>query len=230
MLGQKNNYISLPIKLVKKYFRDDFLKGFALVELLVAIAIFAIVITVVYTTFYTGIKAYHKAQAQLRLNQEINQILDKLSIELRNCYDEEYDEEEDAGGFIGEAQSLSFFTIQNVYSQGSIKKLLARITYSFSEEKLFKKIQLDENTFLDESGFNLEELISDIKELSFQYLYFKKTFLEGEYPYEWKSQWTDKSLVPEGVKIEITRYDAESDNSVSLKRNILLRQGEIGVQ
>ena len=98
--------------LERKYLRNNFLKGFALIELLVAISIFAVVVTVVYTTLYTGVKAYQRTQIELILNQEINQIFDKLSVELRNCNDASYNETEDWGGFRGDAQSISFFTIK----------------------------------------------------------------------------------------------------------------------
>lgn len=215
---------------MRKLQKNNSKSGFALVELLVAVSIFAVVITVVYTTLYTAIKTYHRAQRELRINQEINQLLDRLSMELRNCYDSEYVKEEERYGFIGGAQSVSFFTIQNVYSESGIRKLLARIKYNFANEKLFKKLQLDENVFLDEGNFQEEELISDIKELSLQYLYFKRVYLEGEYKYEWLSEWTDKSLIPKGIRINITRYDPETNMSVSFKRNILLEQGQVGVQ
>ena len=208
---------------VRKKFSN--VAGFALIELLVAISIFAVVITVVYTTLYTGLKAYHRTQGELRLNQEINQVLDKLSVELKNCYDAEYNVEEDKGGFVADSQNLSFFTIQNTYSQGSFKKLLARITYKFIEGTLFKKVQLDEDAFLEEGDFKEEELISDIEALSFQYLYSKE---EGES--EWKPEWSDKSHIPKGVKIEITRYDPKIDISVNLKRYIFLIQGQVVVQ
>jgi prepilin-type N-terminal cleavage/methylation domain-containing protein len=206
--------------------------SFALVELLVAISIFGVVATVVYTTLYTSIKAYHKTQGQLRLNQEINQVLDRLSGELRNCYGADYNEDQDKGGFIADSQNMAFFTIQNTYTQGSFKKLLARLTYSFENGKLFKKIQSDDEAFLEDSDFQVEELLSDIQDLKLEYLYFKKTFMEGEYPYEWKSEWfdVDKDLVPKGVKIEITLHDPQTNMDISLKRYIFLTQGEIPTQ
>ena len=205
-------------------------RSFVLVELLVAVSIFAVVVSVVYATLYTGIKAYSRIQRELRLNQEVNQILDRLSAELRNCYDAEYNAEDDRGGFIGNNQNLSFFTIQNVYSNGGLKKLLSRPTYSFKDGALFKKIQLDGDIFLDEESFQEEELISDIGELSFEYLYSKSGYFPEEFEYEWKPEWLDKSLIPKGVKIKITRYDTQADISLSLERYILLLQGEVAVQ
>ncbi|MDD5005124.1 MAG: prepilin-type N-terminal cleavage/methylation domain-containing protein [Candidatus Omnitrophica bacterium] len=204
--------------------------SFALIELLIAIAIFAVIVTVIYITLYSGMKAYHKTQVQLIINQEINQVLDKLATELRNCYDAEYNKEDGRGGFIANSENISFFTIQNVYLNDGPGKLLARISYVFRDGKLFKKIQLDKDAFLDAGSFNEEELISDIKEFNFQYFYFKKVFPEGEDKYEWKSEWADKNLIPKGIKIELTRYDPKEGISVSLKRYIFLAQGEIPAQ
>lgn len=215
-------------------FKDNYSQksqsAFALIELLVAMAIFAIVSTVVYTTLYTGIKAYQRTQIELTLNKEVNRVLDRLSVELRNCYDAEYVEEEDEGGFIADAQSLSFFTIQNDYSQGDFRKSLARFSYSFRDGKLFKKSQVDKNAFLSAENFPEQELLSDIHSLDFQYLYFKKTYNEREYSYEWKSEWLDRSLVPYGIKVEIVKLDLKENIQVSLKRCILMLQGEIDAQ
>jgi len=197
--------------------------AFTLIELLVAISIFAVIVTVVYTTLYAGLKAYQRTQRELRINQDVNQALDKLSAELRNCYDAEYNEEEGSGGFVAGAQNISFFTIKNVYSEGNSQKLLARIAYSFKDNKLFKKIQVDQNAFLDPSNFPEEELLADIKELNLSYLYLS----EGAAQSEWKNQWQDSSIIPRAIKIHITRYDPDSDMSVSLDRYIMLVQGEL---
>ncbi len=204
--------------------------AFALIELLVAVSIFAIVITVVYSTLFIGIKTYHRIQAELNLNQDINRALDRLSIELRNCYDAEYNEQKEEGGFIADSQSLSFFTIQNDYSQESYPRLLARVSYSFREESLFKKSQIDKDAFLEEENFAEEELLSGIQTFSIKYLYYKKEYFEEEYKFEWKSEWIDRALVPQGISIEITKLDSENNISASLNRHIFLQQGEIGVQ
>ncbi|MFH1621947.1 MAG: prepilin-type N-terminal cleavage/methylation domain-containing protein [Candidatus Omnitrophota bacterium] len=214
----------------RKYAIVCYRAGFALVELLVAISIFSVVMTVVYATLYTSIKAYHRTQGELRLNREVNQILDRLSLELRNCYDAEYDAENDKGGFLADAQSLDFFTIQNIYSQEDFRKTLARFSYNFRDNKLFKKTQVDKDAFLNEVDFPEEELISDIQELIFSYLYFKSERLEKEFEYEWKPEWIDKSRVPRGIRIELVRYDPYNEISLSLKRYIFIQQGEIGTQ
>jgi len=204
--------------------------AFALIELLVAVSIFAIVITVVYSTLFIGIKTYHRIQAELKLNQDINRVLDRLSVELRNCYDAEYDEQEEEGRFIASSQSLSFFTIKNDYSQESYPRLLARVSYSFRDGNLFKKSQIDKDAFLEEENFAEEELLSDIQTFSIEYLYYKKEYFEEEYKFEWMSEWTDRTLVPQGISIEITKLDSKNNISASLQRHIFLQQGEIGVQ
>lgn len=210
--------------------RNNFLAAFVLIELLVAVAIFGVVATIVSTTLYTSIKAYYRTQAELNLNQEINQILERLSVELKNCYDAEYDEEQDKGGFIADSSSLSFFTIKDIYSPGDARKSLARFSYRFEEGKLFKKSQIDEQAFLDQANFLEDELLSDIQSLTFEYLYFKKTYSEGEYPYEWKTEWIDKTIIPRGVRIKITKIDSKENISIEVERCIYLAQGEADAQ
>lgn len=221
MLKQKNkNKPWQPTRLPKGL-------GFALIELLVAVSIFAVVAAVVYTTLYTGIRAYNKTQQQLELNQEINQVLDRMSLELRNCYDAEHIEGNEESGFTADAQSISFFTIVNKYSEGSFKKMIVRISYNFGDEKLFKKTQLDKGAFLDPENFSEEELISNIKELSFQYLYSKEESPDAEKTYEWKSAWQYKEFIPQGVRIQITKYDPKTGLSINLKRDIFIAQGKL---
>lgn len=229
MLAQKKKQNNLIIQnILKKIMRNNcnrYKTAFTLVELLIAISIFATVIAVVYTTLYTGLKAYHRIQAELRLNQEINQVVDKLSTELRNCYDAEYDEEKEGTGFLADANSLSFFTIQNIYLENASRKVLARVAYIFEDGTLFKKIQIDKDAFLDEGTFPKEELIGDIEECNFQYLYFES--LEEEPKFEWVSDWEHREFIPSGIKIKIKRRDVENDITVYLERYIFLNQGTI---
>lgn len=196
--------------------------SFVLIELLMALSIFVVIVSIVYTTLYMGIKSYKKAQREIKFNQGLNLVLDRLSSELRNCYNAEYNKEEDKGGFIGDSTNLSFFTIQNVFLQSSSKKVLARITYNFKEGKLFKKIQIDKNAFLDSGEFKEEELITDIEELNFKYLYFK----EREDRYVWRSSWSDKSIIPQGIVVEI-KLDGPEDNNQDFKIYIFLIQGQV---
>ncbi len=192
--------------------------AFVLIELLVAISIFVVVASAVYTTLYVGIRSYKATQKETRLNQKLNHVLDRLSVELRNCYDADYNKEDNSGGFIGDSGSISFFTIKDVYRGDNFQKMLARITYNFKEGRLFKKTQLDKDAFLDSSDFEEKEILSGIKELNFKYLYFK----EAQNSYEWRSKWPNKSIIPQGIVIEINL-----DGSPMLKRYIYLAQGEI---
>lgn len=196
--------------------------SFVLIELLVALSIFALICGAIYTTLYAGIKSYRIAQKEMKFNQELNLILDRLSMELRNSYDAEYDDKEDRYGFIADSNSLSFFTIQNIYIKGELNRTLARITYSFKDGKLFKKTQLDKNAFLNRDEFKEEELISGIEELNFKYLYVDKK-LNG---YKWDILWPDKSIIPKGVSVEI-KLEGLNNNSADFKRYIFIMQGEI---
>lgn len=203
--------------------------GFTLIELLVAMAIFGLVATVVYTTLYTSIKAYHRTQAELGLNQDVQQILDRLSKELRNCHSDAY-QEEDKGGFRADAHSLSFYAIKDIYFQSGYEKSIARFSYRFENGKLLKKSQVDKDVFGQGEDFEEEELLKDIQSLTFEYLYFKKVYNEGEYPYEWKTEWDQKFNIPRAVRIKIVKVAPKDNLSINIIRHIYLPQGVVEVQ
>jgi prepilin-type N-terminal cleavage/methylation domain-containing protein len=184
--------------------------SFALIELLVAVAIFGVVASTVYTALYTGINVYHRAKTELGLNQEVNQILDRLSLELRNCYDAEYDEGRDSSRFIGQERNLSFFTMKDIYTKDGLNKTIARCSYRFSEGKLLKQTKIGVDALADNQDIEEEELMAGIS-LLFSNTSILKIFEEGEYPYEWKSEWQDKMLIPAGIKVEMVKLDPEKN-------------------
>jgi len=199
--------------------------AFALIELLITISIFAMVVAVVYSTFYIGIKAYRRTQEQLIIYREIDQVLDRLSQELRNCYNAEYDEANEESGFIGDSSELSFSSIIDVYSEGNLTEMLARITYSFEEGAILKKIQKDKDVFSDSEEAREEELLSDIKQTNLEYIYYENDSRES---FIWENQWINKSLIPKGIMITITKMNKKSDTEVNFRRFIYIDQGQVG--
>ena len=198
-----------------------------LIELLITISIFAIVIAVVYSTFYIGIKAYRRTQEQLLMYQEADQVLDRLSQELRNCYDAEYNEDDQESGFIGGSNILSFSSIIDSYVQGQLSEVLVRITYSFSDGKIFKKILKDSEVFSDSEESKEEELLSDIKQLSLEYLYFED---DNQDSFIWLKEWDDKAKIPKGIKIAVTKTNTKSNHDVEFQRFIYIEQGNVTEQ
>ena len=203
--------------------------GFALVELLVAMAIFSLVATAVYATLYTSIKAYHRTQAELGSNQDIQQILDRLSNELRNCLNKVYPEE-DRAAFKADAHSLSFYALKDVYSQSGLKKTITKFSYRFDNGKLFKKTQIDKDVFLGGEDFEEEELLDDIQSLTFEYMYFKKVYSEGEDPYEWKTDWDEKFNIPRAVRVKLDKIAPNGGPGINIIRHIYLTRGVVEAQ
>ena len=212
------------LKIINKKFE---INAFVLIELLITISIFAIVIAVVYSTFYIGIKAYRRTQEQLLMYQEADQVLDRLSQELRNCYDAEYNEDDQESGFIGGSNILSFSSIIDSYVQGQLSEVLVRITYSFSDGKIFKKILKDSEVFSDSEESKEEELLSDIKQLSLEYLYFED---DNQDSFIWLKEWDDKAKIPKGIKIAVTKTNTKSNHDVEFQRFIYIEQGNVTEQ
>ena len=91
------------------------LRGFSLVELLLALAIFSVVGLAVSTTFSVGINSWRKIEGLSRKDQEARLILDRISRELRNCVSmgiKSFNDVNNPEGydFYGEKDKLCFFT------------------------------------------------------------------------------------------------------------------------
>ena len=192
--------------------------SFTLIELLVAISIFSVVATTLYATLYLAVKSYQRIYKEARLNQKITKVIDRLSLELRNSYNSGYSKENKNQSFIGYTDSISFFTLKDIYQNGESEAAPARITYSFKDGKLFKIIQRGEAAFSDNTQDKGSEVLSGIFRCNFKYLYFNNI----DESFEWKDDWTYGSAIPKGVAIEI-----DSDGLHLRKRYILLMQGEV---
>lgn len=200
--------------------------AFTLVELLVAISIFAATVTVVYSTLYMGIKAYQRTQAELRRNKDIHQIAEKLSVELRNSmrpYALMFGEGENTQ--LGDEHSLSFITIHNAYTEAGMKKVMARMSYSFHDGTLFKKQQLDGAAFLDDDEFEEVALLANIESFNFNYLVRAGT--EGESVTSWQPAWPCTDAMPRGIRMQVAWRDPATNTRTSLEQYIVIAQGEL---
>ena len=59
-------------------------RGFTLMELLVALSIFSVVVLAIYSTFSVGMTARERGEKASDLYQEARMILDRMATEIRN--------------------------------------------------------------------------------------------------------------------------------------------------
>lgn len=190
-------------------------KSFTLIEIILAIAIFSIIVTAVYSSFYVGTKSYFRLTGKIEKIQELNWFLQKLSKELRNAYLEKED-------FIGYAHNLSFFTVEEVYSEEGIFPEIARVSYEFKKDKLFKKLQIGGEAFLLPQDFEFKEIMEGVNSLNFTYLYYKD--LEKK-EVIWRDFFEEKGILPRGVKVEIS--SCLKEECFKIRRFIWITQGNI---
>jgi len=70
---------------MKKYLKN-IIKGFTLIEVLVAAVIFSLVMTALYTTYTTGLNSYERSQRNREMQQNARAIFDLISRDVRSIY------------------------------------------------------------------------------------------------------------------------------------------------
>jgi prepilin-type N-terminal cleavage/methylation domain-containing protein len=168
------------------------LKGFSLVELLIAVAIFSVVSIAIYATFSSGAAVLRRVRNTDLTEQKILLRIERLSRELR---------EQPACRkplFQGEKTKISFCA--------NIDNLPYRLTYYFDNKTNVFKRQSDRLSKIIEAESSADPqlrsseaiFLSNVKEVNFSYLYLNLTKNE----YLWTDQWQNDYL-PLAVKFII---------------------------
>jgi len=202
------------------------IKGFTLIELIIAMLIFSIIAVAIYSTFSTGLIAWRKGEESSRSYQDARLILNRMALELRNAFF--YSNIK----FVGKANELYFATFLPFSSLPGIDQLqLYRVAYhldnnhslQYQEESLPEVFQGKEE--------KAQEFASSVQELSFAYGY--EYFREGkkEPQFIWKDEWIDKKAVPSLVRITlILEGNSGTPEGITFVRTVYLPTGIMGIE
>ena len=196
-------------------------RGLSFIELLVAVAIFSILSLAVFNALSLGLEITRVTKDQLEFSHKVNRFLDLLSIELQNSV-YFYVSGDDIVGFSGKSNEVSFFCIKDIFDEEGISsRKIARVSYVFQEDKLFKEQKYD---LTDLSAPVYSEEI-DIPLKSLRFYYFNKstggeeeTTEESELQDEW--QWQDE--LPFGVRVELQLDEKRKKTEEIISKEILL--------
>ena len=195
------------------------MKGFSLLELIIAISLFAIVAVTVFSIFNSGIASYKKIDESLFILQNSRIILDRISQDLKNSFLFS----QDLSGFIGGPNEVSFFCLIEEYKENQLKKRYAHIYYSFNEDKIMRLCLKDKDALKDKKELkSLEEpLAEDIKDLTFNYSYFS-----DQKDVSWQDSWLEKEKAPLGVKINLTLFGPDKKRTYNFEKIVYISLGE----
>lgn len=169
-------------------------KGFTLIEILVASAIFAIVLTGIYSSFYAGMFGYRNIQENIGIFQSGRKALELMNKDIRNAFS--YSSEK--SGFQGGAETVSFFTLSDVFRQEAISRDFAFVSYGTESGRLMRLCRKDKEALNEALETEAEEVAAYVQTLSFEYGYLQA----GQERLSWKSTWEEEGL-PDALKIKL---------------------------
>lgn len=159
-------------------------RGFTLLELLISTAIVAVLILTLYSAFQTGILSYNKMDSASNIYQTARILFYRMTRDIANSFS--YAEKDSR--FIGNKQTLEFFSVADTFEKGEAVPSVCRIKYSSADFALKRGYlsNLAAITVKEIPQDSQEELTSDAKELTFEYACASDN---SDAPYNWQDSW-----------------------------------------
>ncbi|MBN2119433.1 MAG: type II secretion system protein [Candidatus Omnitrophica bacterium] len=170
--------------------RQEFRKGFTLIELVVALTIFSFIALSVGATFFAGAKMWQRGQKISFAQTQALLTFEKISQDISGCI------ETDLVAFEADRQSLSFAAL--------LGDNLTKISYEFklTDKSLWRSEQSLKDIINEEENISKKKMLA-LKDFKLSIFYFNDIKLE----YDWTDQWKDEDSIPAAVKLEIKTKD-----------------------
>ena len=191
------------------------LRGFTLMELMMAIILFSILAVAIYSSLAVGIKAQRRGSFIGEEYGDMSLTMDKLSKDLRTAVkinDEKLKSED---------SRMYFYSIQQLSGR---PPQIYKITYSWQRDEdkyTLKRLQQSYIESISGGGKAGDELLNNIEEIDFDFGYLKKD-ISGEEVMVWKEEWIAEDM-PELVRVDIEMNEQE------FSRIIFCPAGRMGI-
>jgi len=172
------------------------IKGFTLIELIVAITILCLVTLIIGSGFRLGLRAWERGEAEAQETQRLRVLSGLISQNVKSAYPYKMDvEDKEIIVFQGENNSIMFVTTFADSSAGGFKW----VRYSYKDGVFaFKEGLLPDKDFLDKISGNEEIIDSNIGEIKFEYL--------PSFEDEWGDSWNLGDGLPAAVRVKIAYF------------------------
>lgn len=195
-------------------------RAFTLIELLIASAISTVVIISLYSAFQTGILSYKRIDAASEAYQDARILFARLEIDLRNAF--KYLQED--SGFIGNTDSLEFYSILDYYANGKPETNVCRLKYILGASNMERYCYKGIDSLKPEVELAADKICPNIRALFFSYAYPTGQLNK---PYEWSQVWppekSQANSLPLAVRIKLTLVEKGSrQNTVEFTKTVPL--------
>lgn len=209
--------------------KNQFVRSFTLIELLIAISIFSVIILSVYSAFNTGVLSYYRMDSAFNVYQTARTILNRMELDLKNTFVYSQDISKGGSKFGGTNQSLDFYTIVDTYENGQVSTNIYHIEYKFSEPTLTRIFHKGQDVLKSDSTGVTQDLSSDVKEIYFEY-----GTGDTNNPWQKNEPWpkddAQKIKLPLAVKIELVLIERDKRGNeigdVKFNKTIYLALGK----
>ncbi|MBZ4396988.1 prepilin-type N-terminal cleavage/methylation domain-containing protein [Myxococcus sp. MISCRS1] len=195
-------------------------RGFTLMEVMVAVAITALMGTVVAMAFQTGLTAKETVEADADRYRQLRVAMNRMSREIGSAYVSDRfdlkrfrDQQDRPSNFVGESDRLLFTTFAHQRLYTDVKESDQAVVEYFvdaSEDKtargrqdLKRRVNPNVDDRMDRGG-TTDVLLEGVKKLEFEYWNSEKK--------EWDDEWDtrrpeQKSILPTRVRVTVTAVD-----------------------
>jgi type II secretion system protein J len=189
------------------------IKGFTLLELLLAVTIFSVIAVVLIASFNAGIKILRRSEVAMRHHQALRFALDEVALDLRNALLTELPE--DSGGaetedeeegpvnyFKGKRTEFEFITLKDVYRDDGPAREVCKARYYLKEggqSAFMRSISLQSSGYSEGENGGETLLTGMISGMEVAYSYEPA---DEDGPPEWYDYWELSEAIPAGIKIK----------------------------
>lgn len=192
--------------------KNKLVRGFTLVELLIAASIFSVIMLSLYSAFQTGILSYNRIDSAFNVYQTARIVLNRIELDLKNSFI--YSKADSK--FIGNSQTLELYSIVDTFQEGEVSSKASLIKYDLSDGILKRTCYAGLGTLKENPEITGDVLSSDVEELSFQYAY---TAANPDKLYDWQDSWPNiddiskkneqEKTLPLAVKIKLALIERD---------------------
>ena len=172
------------------------MKGFTLMELLIAVTILALIAVIIGGSLSLGIRAWERGDVEISASQGLRVTCERLSQRIKSIYP--YKMQKDGKkltAFKGDSESVWFVTSSLTSAENNMKW----VSYSFKDGDLtMDEGIMPDKKLLEKVSEKGETLDSGISSLKFEYFSAKTT--------EWKDSWDLQEQLPSAMRITTNKW------------------------